>query len=74
MVDTSKFRINTIKSTATYGKFELSPLIAVLATTLGNSLRRILLITVPGAAVTKIKIEGANHLFTTLPGIKEDLD
>jgi len=73
MVDTSKFRINTIKSTPTYGKFELSPLIGGFGHTLGNSLRRILLITVPGAAITKIKIDGANHLFTTLPGIKEDL-
>jgi DNA-directed RNA polymerase subunit alpha len=73
MIDTSKFRINTIKNTPTFGKFELSPLIGGFGHTLGNSLRRILLITVPGAAITKIRIDGANHLFTTLPGIKEDL-
>jgi DNA-directed RNA polymerase subunit alpha len=73
MVDTSKFHINTIKNSSTYGKFELSPLIGGFGHTLGNSLRRILLITVPGAAITKIKVDGANHLFTTLPGIKEDL-
>lgn len=73
MVDTSKFHINSIKSTATYGKFELSPLIGGFGHTLGNSLRRILLITIPGAAITRIKIDGANHLFTTLPGVKEDL-
>ncbi|HPJ16851.1 MAG TPA: DNA-directed RNA polymerase subunit alpha [Candidatus Woesebacteria bacterium] len=73
MVDTSKFHINTIKSTANYGKFELSPLIGGFGHTLGNSLRRILLITIPGAAITRIKVDGANHLFTTLPGIKEDL-
>lgn len=73
MVDTNKFHINTIKSTSTYGKFELSPLIGGFGHTLGNSLRRILLITIPGAAITHIKIDGTNHLFTTLPGIKEDL-
>jgi DNA-directed RNA polymerase subunit alpha len=73
MVDTSKFHINTIKSTPTFGKFELFPLIGGFGHTIGNSLRRILLITIPGAAITHIKIDGANHLFTTLPGIKEDL-
>lgn len=73
MVDTSKFHINTLKSTDNFGKFELSPLIGGFGHTLGNSLRRILLITIPGAAITRIKVEGANHLFTTLPGVKEDL-
>lgn len=73
MVDTSKFHINTVKSTANYGKFELFPLIGGFGHTIGNSLRRILLITIPGAAITRVKIDGANHLFTTLPGIKEDL-
>ena len=73
MVDTNKFHINTIKSTGSYGKFELSPLIGGFGHTLGNSLRRILLITIPGAAITRIKIDGTNHLFTTLPGVKEDL-
>lgn len=73
MVDTNKFHINTIKSTPNYGKFELSPLIGGFGHTLGNSLRRILLITIPGAAITRIKIDGTNHLFTTLPGVKEDL-
>jgi DNA-directed RNA polymerase subunit alpha len=73
MVDTSKFHIKTVKSNATYGKFEISPLIGGFGHTLGNSLRRILLITIPGAAITRIKVDGTNHLFTTLPGIKEDL-
>lgn len=73
MVDTSKFHIKTIKSNDTYGKFELSPLYGGFGHTLGNSLRRILLITIPGAAITRVKFEGTNHLFTTLPGIKEDL-
>jgi DNA-directed RNA polymerase subunit alpha len=73
MIDTSRFHIKTIKQTAIYGKFELSPLVGGLGHTLGNSLRRILLITIPGAAITRIRIDGATHLFTTLPGVKEDL-
>ena len=73
MIDTSKFHINTLNQTETYGKFELTPLFGGFGHTIGNSLRRILLITVPGAAITRIKVDGANHLFTTLPGVKEDL-
>ncbi len=73
MVDTSKFNIKSVTNDGSYGKFELSPLIGGFGHTLGNSLRRILLITIPGAAITKIRIDGATHLFTTLPGVKEDL-
>lgn len=73
MIETNKFNIKTVKTTENYGKFELSPLVGGFGHTLGNALRRVLLITVPGAAITRIKIDGANHLFTTLPGIKEDL-
>ncbi len=73
MIETNKFNIKTVKSTAKYGKFELSPLVGGFGHTLGNSLRRVLLITIPGAAITRIRIDGANHLFTTLPGVKEDL-
>lgn len=73
MIDTSKFHINTVKTSQGYGKFELFPLIGGFGHTLGNSLRRVLLITVPGAAITRIRVDGANHLFTTLPGVKEDL-
>lgn len=51
----------------------MGPLFGGFGHTLGNSLRRILLITIPGAAITRIKIDGANHLFTTLNGVKEDL-
>lgn len=73
MIETNKFNIKTIKSTEKYGKFELSPLVGGFGHTLGNSLRRVLLITIPGAAITRIRVDGANHLFTTLPGVKEDL-
>lgn len=73
MIETNKFNIKTIKSTDKYGKFELSPLVGGFGHTLGNSLRRVLLITIPGAAITRIKVDKANHLFTTIPGVKEDL-
>ncbi len=73
MIDTSRFHIKTIKESASYGKYELSPLVGGLGHTLGNSLRRILLITIPGAAITRVKIDGSTHLFTSLPGVKEDL-
>lgn len=58
--------------TSTYGKFICQPLERGFATTIGNGLRRILLSTVQGAAVTAVKIEGAHHEFSTLAGILED--
>jgi DNA-directed RNA polymerase subunit alpha len=73
MIETNKFNIKTVKSEKNYGKFTLSPLVGGFGHTLGNSLRRVLLITVPGSAITKINVDGASHLFTTLPGVKEDL-
>ena len=57
----------------TYGKFIIEPLERGYGTTLGNSLRRILLSSIPGAAVTSIKINGMTHEFATLPGMKEDV-
>jgi DNA-directed RNA polymerase subunit alpha len=73
VVDTNKFQIKTVKSEKGYGRYQLSPLIGGLGNTIGNSLRRVLFITVPGAAITRIRVTGATHLFTTLPGVKEDL-
>lgn len=73
MIDTNKFHIKTLKSDEGYGKFEMSPLVGGFGHTVGNSLRRVLFITIPGAAITRVKFDGANHLFTTLPGVKEDL-
>ncbi|KKT29600.1 DNA-directed RNA polymerase subunit alpha [Candidatus Giovannonibacteria bacterium RIFCSPLOWO2_12_FULL_44_25] len=55
------------------GTYEIDSLYPGYGHTLGNSLRRILLSSLPGAAVTKVKIEGASHEFTTLPGILEDV-
>ena len=56
-----------------YGKFTLEPLERGYGTTLGNSLRRIMLSSLPGAAVSQIKIAGVLHEFTTIPGVKEDV-
>lgn len=57
----------------TYGKFTVEPLERGYGTTLGNSLRRIMLSSLPGAAVTSVKIDGVLHEFSTVPGIKEDV-
>lgn len=56
-----------------YGRFTLEPLERGYGTTLGNSLRRIMLSSLPGAAVSQIKIQGVLHEFTTIPGVKEDV-
>ena len=56
-----------------YGKFIVEPLERGYGITLGNSLRRILLSSLQGAAVTSIKIDGVQHEFSTIPGIKEDV-
>ena len=75
MIEIEKPRIDTVKLTAdgTYGKFVMEPLERGYATTLGNSLRRVLLSILPGAAVTSVKIDGVVHEFSTIPGVKEDV-
>ncbi|MCL6518645.1 MAG: DNA-directed RNA polymerase subunit alpha [Armatimonadetes bacterium] len=65
-------RIEALSQTDTYGKFLVEPLERGFGTTLGNSLRRILLSSIPGAAITSVKIEGVLHEFSTIPGVKED--
>jgi len=59
--------------TATYGKFIAEPFERGFGTTLGNSLRRVLLSSLPGAAVTTVRIEGVLHEFSTIPGVTEDV-
>ena len=75
MFEIEKPRIDTVKLTAdgTDGKFVMEPLERGYATTLGNSLRRVLLSILPGAAVTSVKIDGVVHEFSTIPGVKEDV-
>src|SRR5688500_20360817 len=60
-------------STETYGKFSAEPFERGFGTTVGNSLRRILLSSLEGAAVTGVKIKGADHEFTSIPGVMEDV-
>ena len=62
-----------LKSNGTYGKFVLEPLERGYGTTIGNSLRRVLLSSLPGVAVTSIKIDGVHHELSTVPGVKEDV-
>ena len=62
-----------IEEDANYGKFVVEPLERGYGTTLGNSLRRILISSLPGAAVTSVKIDGILHEFSTIPGVKEDV-
>ncbi|WP_312641424.1 DNA-directed RNA polymerase subunit alpha [Hydrogenoanaerobacterium sp.] len=75
MIEIEKPRIETaeIKSDGTYGRFVVEPLERGFGTTLGNSLRRVLLSSLPGVAVTSVKIDGIQHEFSTIPGVKEDL-
>ena len=58
---------------ASYGKYVIEPLERGYGTTLGNSLRRVLLSSLPGTAATSIKIAGVQHEFSTVPGVKEDV-
>jgi DNA-directed RNA polymerase subunit alpha len=75
MVEIEKPRIECLENLGddSYGKYVVEPLERGYGTTLGNSLRRILLSSLPGTAVTSIKIAGVQHEFTTIPGIKEDV-
>jgi len=61
------------KLTSTYGKFEIAPLERGFGTTIGNSLRRILLSSLQGAAITSVKIDGVKHEFSTIKGVSEDV-
>ena len=57
----------------TYGRFVVGPLDRGYATTIGNSLRRVMLSSLPGYAVTSVKIDGVLHEFSTIPGVTEDV-
>lgn len=72
-IEKPKIEIVEISDDNRYGKFVLEPLERGFGTTMGNSLRRVLLSSLPGVAVTSIKVDGVLHEFSTLPGVKEDL-
>lgn len=67
------FKIKEEKISGDYGEFIIEPLESGYGHTLGNALRRVLLVSIPGAAVTSVKISGAKHKFSTIPGLKENL-
>lgn len=73
MFEFEKPRIEITEKNSKYGCFVVEPLERGYGTTLGNSLRRILLSSLPGAAVSNVKIEGVLHEFSTIPGVKEDV-
>ena len=66
-------KIDDIKSTDTHGVFSIQPLDRGMGTTLGNTLRRVLLTSIPGAAITNVKIDGILHEFSTVKGVKDDV-
>ena len=70
-----KLKIKTEKDslTDTYGKFVLQPLERGYAVTVGNALRRVLLTSLPGTAITNVKVDGVLHEFSTIPGVKDDM-
>ncbi|GAA0470331.1 DNA-directed RNA polymerase subunit alpha [Alkalibacillus silvisoli] len=75
MIEIEKPKVETVEvnENAKFGKFVIEPLERGYGTTMGNSLRRILLSSLPGAAVTSVQIEGALHEFTTLDYVEEDV-
>ena len=75
MIEIEKPKIEAVDLSldGTYGKFVVEPLERGFGITLGNSLRRVLLSSLPGYAVTSIKIDGVLHEFSTIPGVKEDV-
>ena len=74
MVEIEKPRIDCEDNgDASYGKYVVEPLERGYGITLGNALRRVLLSSLPGTAVTSIKVAGIQHEFSTIPGVKEDM-
>jgi len=75
MIEIEKPRIDCVESSedGSYGRFVIEPLERGYGITLGNSLRRVLLSSLPGTAVTTLKIAGVEHEFSTIPGVKEDV-
>ena len=73
MIEMDKPKLECVVSTANYGKFVVEPLERGFGTTLGNSMRRVLLSSLPGVAASSIRIDGVLHEFSTIEGVKEDV-
>lgn len=67
------FTVKTEEEKQNYGLFSIEPLVQGYGQTLGTSIRRVLLTSLPGAAITQVKIEKVRHPFSTIPGVKEDV-
>lgn len=72
MTDDLTPRVETLYETDDFGRFQMEPLERGFGVTVGNALRRVLLSSLPGAAVTSVKVDGVFHEFDTIPGVKED--
>ena len=72
-IEKPKMVTSDVSEDGRYGKFVWEPLERGYGITLGNSLRRVLLSSLPGAAVTYVKIDGVLHEFATIPGVREDV-
>ena len=72
-IERPKIDTATLSADGRYGKFVVEPLERGFGTTLGNSLRRVLLSSLPGVAITSVKIDGVVHEFSTIEGVKEDV-
>ena len=73
MIEIEKPKLECVEITENYGKFVVEPLERGFGTTLGNSMRRVLLSSLPGVAATSIRIDGVLHEFSTMEGVKEDV-
>jgi len=73
MIELENAQIEPVEELETYGKYEASPLPAGYGVTLGNALRRVLLSSLEGAAVTSIQVRDVYHEFSSIPGVKEDV-
>jgi DNA-directed RNA polymerase subunit alpha len=73
VLDIAMPKIELVQAAENYGRFKIEPLDPGYGHTLGNALRRVLLSSIPGSAITKIKIDGVYHEFSTIPGVKEDV-
>ena len=72
-IEKPRIEIEELSPDGSFGRFIVEPLERGYGTTLGNSLRRVLLSSLPGVAVTQLKIDGVQHEFSTVPGVKEDV-
>ena len=73
MIELENAQLEPVEELETYGKYEASPLAAGYGVTIGNALRRVLLSSLEGAAVTSIQVRDVYHEFASIPGVKEDL-